>query len=362
MRFHPVALAALVVAATALPGRAGDLPPTLVDRSEKIAEVRGLTALDVDNARGWVSVHGSTDGRLHVVATRIFRMADAAAARKYAAQTSVQAGPRGGHYAVDVHYPHRIEAGFSFFDMFSERGRQRMRVPSIEVQLELQVPAGLAVRVNTASGDVRAASLAGAIGVTVASGDVSLSDLRGPATVQTVSGDVELERVAGARVRTTSGDVSAGGVGPLDCTTVSGDIEVKGARDSLALGSESGDLTVEDAPAGIRARSTSGELVVRGACGRVALETTSGEIHTRLRGPLRSAVITSTSGDVGTDLVAGLGAQLDASTVSGSIDCNVPSVVTRQARNRLDARIGQGGPGIHISTVSGNLTVTSGGK
>ncbi len=362
MRFHPIALAVLVAAATALPGRASSVPPTLADRSEKVAEVHGLAGLDVNNARGRVAVQPSTDGRLHVIATRIFRMGDAATARRYAEQTSVQSGPRNGRYAVDVRYPRRIETGFSFFDLFSERGRRRLDVPSIEVLLELQVPPGLPVRVTTSSGDVQAVSLCDPLAVTVSSGDVTLSALRAAASVQSVSGDVALAQVAGARVRTTSGDVSVNGVGALDCVTVSGDIEVKGARDSLVLGSQSGDLTVTDAPAGLRARSTSGELDVRGACGRVWLETASGEIRTRLRAPLRSADLASISGEISAELVSGLGAQLTASTTSGDIDCNVPMTVARHERNRLEARIGPGGPTIHISTVSGNLTVTSGGK
>jgi hypothetical protein len=362
MRFHPIALAALVALLAAPPVRANDLPPTLVDRSEKVAEVRGLAGLDVDNARGRVMVQPSSDGRLHVVATRIFRMGDSASARRYAEQTSVQSGPRSGRYAVDVHYPHRIETGFSFFDLFSERGRRRFQVPSIEVLLELQVPAGLPVRVTTTSGDVQATSLGSPLAVTVTSGDVKLSALRAPVSVQSVSGDVELEQVAGCRVRTTSGSVAVDGVSALDCATVSGDIEVKGARDSLALDSQSGDLTVADAPAGVHARSTSGELDVRGACGLVWLRTTSGEIRTRLRGPLRSADLSSVSGGVSAELVSGLGAQLAASTTSGTIDCTVPMTVARHERNHLQARIGPGGPNIHISTVSGNLTVTSGGK
>jgi len=362
VRILSITIAILGTAAMALAARANDLPPTLLDRSEKTAEVRGLGGLDVDNSRGRVELRPSTDGQLHVVATRVFRMGDAATARRYAEQTSVQCGPRGSRYAVDVRYPHRIETGVSFFDLFSERGRGRFRLPSIEVILELRVPAGLPVHVTTASGDVQASSLEGPLGVTVASGDVALSALRGEATVQSASGDVALQQVAAVRVRTMSGDVSAAGVGALDCETMSGDIEITGARDSLVLGSQSGDLVVEDAPAGIRARSTSGELDVRGACGRVSLETTSGEIRTRLRGPLRSANLTSTSGDVGAELVSGMGARLTAATTSGSIDCSVPMTVSRHDRNRLEAMIGPGGPTLHMSTVSGNLTVTSGGK
>jgi DUF4097 and DUF4098 domain-containing protein YvlB len=117
---------------------------------------------------------------------------------------------------------------------------------------------------------------------------------------------------------------------------------------------------VADAPAGVRARSTSGEVDVRSACGRVRLETTSGQVRTRLRGPLRLADLSSVSGDISAELVSGMGAQLTASTTSGTIDCNLPMSGARHERNRLQARIGPGGPNIHVSTVSGNLTVTSG--
>jgi hypothetical protein len=362
MRFHPVALAVLVACSAALPARADDAPPTLVDRSEKVADARGLAGVDVDNARGRVQVRPSADGRIHVVATRVFRMGDMASARRYAAQTSVQAGPRAGRFAVDVHYPRRIETGVSFFDFFSINGRRKFQLPSIEVQLDVQVPAGFAVHVSTTSGDVDAGSLSGPVTVSTTSGDVRLAGSRGASSVQTVSGDIALDGVAGARVRATSGDVVANGVGVLDCSTVSGDIEVHGARDSLRLDSQSGDLSVDDAPAGIRARTTSGELAVHAACGGVSLSTTSGDLRGRLKAPLRSAELSSVSGDLTAELAPGLSARLLASTASGAIDCALPMTVLRHDRTHLEARTGPGGPVIGLNTVSGNLTVTSGGK
>jgi DUF4097 and DUF4098 domain-containing protein YvlB len=289
-------------------------------------------------------------------------MNDAASARRYAQETTVQTGPRGTRFAVDVHYPRRIDASFSFFDLFSGPGRHGFQMPSVEVKLEVLVPAGLAVNVTTASGDVEAGTLASPVAVHATSGDVHLAAMRGPVDVTAVSGDVSLEEIARAHVRTTSGDVTVTGSGALDCATVSGDIDVHGARDSLVFSTQSGDVSADAAPTGVRVRTTSGEIDVSEAGGRVSLVSTSGEVRGRLRAPLRSAELSSTSGEVSVELAPGMAAQLRASTVSGSIDCTLPMTIQRKDRTHLEARIGPGGPPVSLNTVSGTLTVTSGGK
>jgi DUF4097 and DUF4098 domain-containing protein YvlB len=333
-----------------------------VERSDLAADVRGAATLVVNNTRGDVRLRPSADGRLHLGVTKIVHMPNAREAHSLAARTTVQAGIVGGRYVVKVNYPDRIEAHLNFWDLFSSRGRKRFHYPSLEVLVIADVPAGMAAEVNTVSGDVGTEDITGPATIGTVSGDVNVRGTRGASSIHTVSGSVVLEDAGSARVHTSSGDIRAAGAGALDCRTVSGDIDISAARDSLRLETSSGDVTVTEAPVGIRARSASGELAVGTSAGRVELASMSGDVRVRLRAPLRDADIGSTSGDVLVDLVPGTSGMLGASSTSGSIDCRAPIALLKRGRNSLDARLGNGGPPIRIHSVSGDLTVTSGGK
>lgn len=139
--------------------------------------------------------------------------------------------------------------------------------------LEVSVPRGATVNVETRDGHVEVADVASArvhalsgdvdvrrvsrsVEVSCLSGDISLSDSSGPAEISTVSGNVEARNVRatssgdGFEAKSTSGDVSIEGVthAQVRGTSVSGGISYVGA---LARGGDydfksiSGDVTLE---------------------------------------------------------------------------------------------------------------------
>lgn len=113
-----------------------------------------------------------------------------------------------------------------------------------------------AARVKVLSGDVNVRRVSESVEVSCLSGDVSVEDSSGPVRVATVSGDVEarnVRRVAAGdnfEVRSTSGDVTVEGVthGQVSGAAVSGQVLYTGA---LARGGSydfrtiSGDVTLE---------------------------------------------------------------------------------------------------------------------
>ncbi len=356
----PIALMFLAGSA-AQPARAALEESPYAERSERTVDPAGLSGLEVDNASGRVELTASADGRLHVVATKLAHARRPEEARRIASRTTVDAGPEGGRYAIRVHYPHVLGPVVGFWDLMTVRGRQGLHGPGVEVRLEIQVPRGWDVRVATASGDIASHGLSGPQTLRTASGDVEATDAAGAIDARSISGELVLRAVGGVRARSTSGNVTVEGVAALDAASTSGDISVAGARQPLALETVSGDIVVADAPAGLHARSTSGELLLRGACARVDVGTQSGAIRARLRGPLDEAKVHSVSGEVGLELVPGLGASLTVHSASGSIDCDAPVTLVGHDRHSLDARLGRGGPPVRIETVSGNVHITNGG-
>lgn len=139
-----------------------------------------------------------------------------------------------------------------------------------------------------------------------------------------------------------SGDVAATGLtGRVELTSVSGDVTGTGLAGPADLNSVSGDVELETA---------SGE-----ATGR----SVSGEVRATLRGrattPLR---FSSVSGNLTISLPRDIGADVAMSTVSGDLSSDFPLTLGaggRMRRSRMQARIGDGGRRLDLSTVSGDV-------
>jgi hypothetical protein len=349
-------LAALALAAPAIASQ------RYTEQSDQAADARGIRALEADNPRGDVEVAPSPDGRIHVTAIKTCRGRDRAEAQRYARDVSVTAGPEGDRYVIRVHYPKRVDIQVNFWELLSGKGDSDDFGPRHDVRLLIQVPEGLALRLESVSGDLAARGLAGRQSLQTTSGDCSVDATGGALDVRTVSGDAKVRGRGRAVVRSTSGDIVAALEGPVDARSVSGDIDVPSAGDSLVLGSTSGDISVDIAPRTLTASTSSGSIEVLEASGTVAVSSTSGSLSVGLRAPLAGVAASSSSGDVELRILGALDASLAFSTSSGDIECDMPVVLQGHGRQHMNAQLGRGGAPIKAQTVSGDLHVTSGGK
>jgi hypothetical protein len=139
-----------------------------------------------------------------------------------------------------------------------------------------------------------------------------------------------------------SGDVAAAGLtGTVDLNSVSGNVSGTGLTGRADLNSVSGDVELETASGEASGRSVSGNVraTVRG----------------RATAPLR---FSSVSGDLTISLPRDLGADVEMSTVSGEMSTDFPLTLGaggRIRRNRMQARVGEGGRTLVLSTVSGSV-------
>ena len=199
--------------------------------------------------------------------------------------------------------------------------------PDIEAHLELWVPRGCELDVETVSapitieavdGDVEAAAVSGAVTVTGGSASVEAESVSGAVTVSGSSGSVEAESVSGAvRLDDVAGEVEA--------TTVSGGIEVRaGAVRDVELESVSGSIHFDGLFSGgaLEAESHSGnvELVLPAdISASFEVETFSGQIQNDLGGPQARRVDRYEPG-MSLEFTAGSGAaQVSVETFSGNI-------------------------------------------
>ena len=125
--------------------------------------------------------------------------------------------------------------------------------------------------------------------------------------------------------------------------SVSGDVSIDGAHGDVSASAVSGDVHLDHLHAtSVRANTVSGEIDVR-------VDELTG------RGDF---TFHSVSGDIRLEVPKGFGADLSMTTVSGDIDSDFPITLggsNRWSRRRVDARIGDGGRRLDVSTVSGDL-------
>jgi hypothetical protein len=239
--------------------------------------------------------------------------------------------------------------------------------------VELTVPRGATVEVESRTGDV------------------SVSDVS-EARVKVLSGDVDVRRVSqSVEVSCLSGDVSVSdSTGPVRVVSVSGDVEARNLRtaaagDDFEAKSTSGDVTIEGVRHGsVTGSAVSGNLLYTGALARGGsydFRTISGDVTLELPADasfnLHAKVVVS--GEIVTDFPVrtnGRGAPAPVSPPAppappahpaetappappGHVRKGRPKVEVRGHRDhesaRLDGTVGTGDAVVNLSSFSGSL-------
>jgi DUF4097 and DUF4098 domain-containing protein YvlB len=169
---------------------------------------------------------------------------------------------------LELRQPDKLGLGFKMFG--------KNDAPEIEVD----VPHGATVSIDTASADLEVADLSGAKHFRTASGDMRLERLAGPIQIETVSGDVELDGQAPIE---------------LGAKSVSGDVRVRVPRlRKLDMSTTSGDVWLDaelsgDGPFALR--SISGDVTIVGRGGfRIEAESITGDLSSDLPSKRESAL------------------------------------------------------------------------
>jgi hypothetical protein len=172
--------------------------------------------------------------------------------------------------------------------------------------------------------------------------------------------EIEVPRGASVTIETANADIEAFGLrGRTKLRTASGEVAIDEVGGTLELEAVSGDVRVAaDGTLDLRARTISGDLVVRGPrLERAEIATTSGDV--RLDATLSGAGpfgVETVSGDV--SIVGRMGITVDARTVTGDLTSDLPH--RRDAgRGRKQLVVGNGAIPFAFRSVSGDLRVTA---
>lgn len=147
-------------------------------------------------------------------------------------------------------------------------------------------------------------------------------------------------------------------------STASGNLTAENVTGRVEMNTASGDVTVSGVSGEIRASSASGTVKVKDSAGNVNASSASGDVEVELTrvegdGDMR---FSSASGNVNVRLPASVDATVEMSTVSGSIETNLPIEVKHNnygPGSRARGQLGGGSRLLKISSASGDVSLKS---
>lgn len=316
------------------------------------------STLSIDLGHGDLTIAGtSPDDQIHLTShTTVFSASDADAAQR---ARTVQP-----QFRTDANHL-TLAAG---------------RSPGAEVDLDVTLPAGIALTVNADHGDVAVSRLRAPATLTANHGDVTLSDMQGPvaARLNNSGSSFAAHQIAGpmsisGRVEdVTLSDVSApvtleGDIfGDLHLERLSGPLRLRTSRIDLELASLAGTLQAEGS-GDLSADQIVGPLVINTRNRNIALEAVRGPVTvnnqngsvavtlTQLVAPI---TISNRHGEVSLQLPASSSFTADAETTDADLTNGFGlDVTTSGSSSQLRGTVGPGGPPVYIRTTQGDVAI-----
>lgn len=309
----------------------------------------GPVKLAVDQeSPGPVVVTGGERNEVLVRATKQVRShRDPARARRLMEETAVSVDVEGDHVTV------RTEGCSHHCDFWGDN--------KVAVFLDISVPRGSSVDVDSGSGRVQVRDTFGPVWVDCGSGGVDVARARGGVSLDVGSGPVSVEETeGGVSVDSGSGSVVVrriggavevdGSSGPVSVSEVEGPVEVKTGSGTVRLNRIIGDVSVDSGSGSVKLD------LVRGR--RVSVDTGSGSIEADFDVE-RSGDYDFDTGSGRITLVVPDGASMavEADSGSGPIECELPLNVTHIGRTHLAGTVDDASARVRADTSSGRIVI-----
>jgi DUF4097 and DUF4098 domain-containing protein YvlB len=205
------------------------------------------------------------------------------------------------------------------------------RGPASEVDLDITVPAWMALDLSGVYADVK------------------VQGSKGPITVETVQGEVDV----------------TGGEGNVTLSSVQGSVRLRGARGRIEVHSVNEDATVSGSSGEIRAESVNGEVSLE-KVDATSLDATTVNGDVGYDGPIHDGgrySLSSHNGDITLTVAPSTNAAVSVATYSGDFESEFPVTVTQGRKGkRFDFTLGKGGAQIELESFQGTIRLVRPGS
>ena len=363
VQYRGVAAVLLLAAVVACCGYAGSVAAASKheETSRSTIEIKGETSLVILGTKGNIVVTGE-EGRKEIFleVVKCVKAESKEEARRFISEMKIVVVRDGGEIRIKTEYPKSSRSGKNIFSYILGRG------PMMRMDMKLQVPQGLELSVNTASGDISASRMTGPVDMNAASGDIEASHVGNTLKISVASGDIDVVNVEGkASLYSASGDITARRIaGDADVRTSSGDVDLMELGVNLNLITASGDVIV-DGVGNVTYSGTSGSARFLDVKGGVDASASSGDLSFRLlpSGEVDYIVRTS-SGEIKLSFLTEMcgGYVLKAGTTTGEMSINLPIKVSKVGRHYVAGQVREGKSKVLLETSSGDITITEPGE
>jgi hypothetical protein len=256
---------------------------------------------------------------------------------------------------------------------------------AVTVDLDVHVPKGATVNVQTTRGNIDITGVNGNVTVTGRNGDDSVRQTGGDVSVEshggavTVIGAGGLVRVSGSgnevEVSDAKGVVTVDGefFGPLRFSHLPKGVHFVSRRSDISLGNLAGrmeingpgDMSITDAP-GDLISTTRKSMTLENVTGRIHLDNDGGNVTLRFSQPPHEPIdISNKTGDIDITIPAKSSFEVSARAErNGEIDCQFPEIASKIEKMRNDAllngTVGSHGPRLQLYTTVGTIRLLKG--
>jgi DUF4097 and DUF4098 domain-containing protein YvlB len=148
----------------------------------------------------------------------------------------------------------------------------------------------------------------------------------------------------------------------LEIKSVSGTLDLSNLRGQVKAETQSGEVFLSQVMGDIFAKTTSGKIELSGVSGSIKTDNTAGDTKATIDSTTSADMLSfeSINGKIDLRFKSAINAELEANTISGSIDLEGVEIEVRKmpGSSQATGRLGVGGQPLKIKTVSGNIKIT----